>query len=76
MTAIKRDTSPSGSFLGLGAELIILALATMAAGISDDAGTTMVVFVVGLLLVWLIYHTKITNAIPVFLGNLLPTRGN
>lgn len=70
-----RDTSPSGSILGLGAELIILALATGVAGISDDTGTMMVIFMVGLLLLWLIYHTKITNAIPNFLGNLLPTRG-
>lgn len=64
----------SDSFLGLGAELVILALATGIAGLSDDVGTIMVTFMIGLLILWLIYHTKITNALPTFLGNLLPTR--
>jgi hypothetical protein len=70
-----RDTTASGSILGLGAELVILALATGVAGISDDTGSMMLVFMVGLMLLWLIYHTQITNAIPTFLQNLLPTRG-
>lgn len=66
--------SSADSFLGLGAELLILGLATGVAGLSDDVGMIMVTFMIGLLLLWLIYHTRITNAIPTFLGNLLPTR--
>ncbi len=62
------------SFLGLGAELLILGLATGVAGISDETGSIMLTFMIGLLLLWLIYHVKITNAIPTLLGNLLPTR--
>lgn len=70
----KKTPSSADSFLGLGAELVILALAAGVAGISDDVGTIMVTFMIGLMMLWLIYHTQITNAIPTFLGNLIPTR--
>jgi hypothetical protein len=71
---VRKAPSSADSFLGLGAELVILGLATGIAGLSDDVGTIMLTFMIGLLMLWLIYHVKITNAIPVFLGNLLPTR--
>lgn len=57
-------SSPANATLGLGVELLMLGLATGVASISDEVGTMMVVFMVGLLLLWLMYHTSVTNAIP------------
>jgi sorbitol-specific phosphotransferase system component IIC len=50
--------------LGLGLEFVMLGIATGVASISDEVGGIMVVFMVGLLLLWLMYHVAITNAIP------------
>lgn len=50
--------------LGLGLELFMLGIAAGVASISDEVGNIMVVFMVGLLLLWLMYHVAITNAIP------------
>lgn len=50
--------------LGIGLEFFMLGLATGVASISDDVGNIMVVFMVGLLILWLMYHVAITNAIP------------
>lgn len=50
--------------LGIGAEFLLLGIATGVASINDDVGNIMVVFMIGLLLLWLMYHVAITNAIP------------
>jgi len=50
--------------LGLGLEGLMLGLATGLASISPEVGNIMVTFVVGLLILWLMYHVAITNAIP------------
>jgi hypothetical protein len=58
------DTDPGDIMLGLGVEFLMLGLATGVASISDDIGSMMVVFMAGLMLVWLMYHTTTTNALP------------
>lgn len=50
--------------LGLGLELFMLGVATGVASISPEVGNIMVTFVVGLLIIWLMYHVAFTNSIP------------
>jgi hypothetical protein len=57
-------SSASTVILGLGAELLMLGIATGVASLDDEVGTMMLVFMGGLLLIWIIHHTAITNAIP------------
>ena len=54
----------SSAILGIGAELLMLGIATGIASINDDVGTIMLIFMIGLLLLWLMHHYAITNAIP------------
>jgi hypothetical protein len=58
------NATSSDVVLGLGVELLMLGIATGVAGVSDETGTMMVVFMLGLLLVWLIYHQTATRALP------------
>lgn len=59
-----KAATPANAFLGLGGEFLMLGIATGVASISDETGTMMMVFVLGFLLMWVMYHTKVTNAIP------------
>lgn len=43
--------------LGAGIELLVLAIATGVAGINDEVGTIILVFVVGILLAWLLKYS-------------------
>jgi hypothetical protein len=52
------------SILGVGLELAMLGVATGVASISDDVGNIMVVFMVGLFLMFMIHHSAFTKAIP------------
>lgn len=61
MATASKETN---AFLGLGMELLMLGIAAGVAGISDEVGSIMVVFMAGLVLLWLIYHAKITQTIP------------
>jgi len=61
-------SKPTGTLLGLGGEFLMLGLAVGVASISDETGSMMIVFMMGLGLIWIIHHTAITNAIPVILS--------
>lgn len=56
------DTSTA--MLGVGLELAMLGVAAGVANISEEVGNIMVVFMVGLLLLFLMHHYAFTKAIP------------
>ena len=53
------NTSASDVVLVVALELVMAGIATGVAGVSDEVGTMMVVFMAGLFLVWLIGHPGI-----------------
>lgn len=59
------------SILGVGLELLFLGVAAGVANTSDEVGNILLVFMIGILMIWLFHHTAITNAIP-NLFNMLP----
>ena len=71
-----RADAADSALLGLGAELLILGLATGVAGISEETGSVMLAFMGGLLILWLMHHIAITNAIPALLSNLQSVGGS
>lgn len=66
----KKAATPANTFLGLGLELAMLGIATGVASVSDEVGSIMVVFMAGLVLLWLMYHTAVTSAVPKLFDNL------
>lgn len=50
--------------LGLSVELLVLGLAVGVAGVSDDVGSIMVVFMIGVLIAWMMAHASVLRAIP------------
>lgn len=50
--------------LGVSVELLVLGLAVGVAGVSDDVGSIMVVFMVGVLIAWMMAHVSILRAVP------------
>jgi hypothetical protein len=55
--------------LGLGAELLVLGIATGVASMNDEVGTLMLVLMSGFLLLFVMTHTQLIAAIP----NVFPT---
>jgi di/tricarboxylate transporter len=62
--AATASATASTSILGLGLELAMLGVATGVASISDDVGNIMLVFMIGLFLLFMMHHTAFTSAIP------------
>lgn len=62
--------------LAVGAELLMLGIAAGVANTSDEVGTIIVVFMVGLLLIFIMTHTALTKAIPNIFANLPQTATN
>lgn len=58
------NQSAGDILLTVGAEMFMVGLAAGLASINDEIGNIMVVFMVGLLIIWLMYHVAFTNAIP------------
>jgi di/tricarboxylate transporter len=58
------NASVSTSILGIGLELAMLGVATGVAATSDEVGNIMVVFMIGLFLLFMMHHTAFTSAIP------------
>jgi len=52
------------SYFTIGLELAMLGVATLVAASSEGTGQVLVVFMGGLLLLFFIYHTAFTKAIP------------
>lgn len=57
-------TNPVDTIIVLGAELGFLGLATLIAASNEGVGNIIMVFMIGLLLVFLIYHSAFTGALP------------
>lgn len=51
-------------YLGVGIELLMLGIATGIASISDEIGNIILVFMIGLVVLWIMYHAKVTKTIP------------
>jgi hypothetical protein len=61
----------SGSaILVLGVEFAAVALFTFIAGVSDDAGTIMVIIMVGLWLIYLVNNSQVIAGISNVIGNI------
>jgi hypothetical protein len=60
----------SSAILILGVEFAAVALFTFIAGASDDAGTIMVVFMIGLWLIYMVNDSKVIAGISNVIGNI------
>jgi hypothetical protein len=64
MNTVAPDSRASAAILGLGLELAMLGIATGIASTNDEVGNIMLVFMVGLFLLFMMHHTAFTKAIP------------
>jgi hypothetical protein len=64
------------TILALGAEALMLGIAAGLANTSDEVGTILVIFMSGLLLIFIMTHIAITQAIPNIFAMLPKTNTN
>lgn len=70
MAATKSKTGTNETVLSLGLELGAVALFTIIAGFSDDAGTFMVLWMIGLWLIYLVSDSKVIAGFSNAIGNI------
>ena len=66
-----KKSSTGNVILGIGLELFMLGVATGVASINDEVGSIVLVFMIGLLILWLMYHVAVTNALPNLMAQAL-----
>jgi hypothetical protein len=68
--ATKSKSGPSETILTVGLELGAVALFTIIAGFSDDAGTFMVLWMVGLWLIYIVSDSAVIAGFSNAIGNI------